>query len=99
MRESMDKLKHVPLAGEYSPAFEGYVSRARGTVDVVERLGEQLEELRGLLGPLDSARQLHRYAEGKWSVKELLGHMSDAERIFSYRLLRVARADQTPMPG
>jgi uncharacterized damage-inducible protein DinB len=41
----------------------------------------------------------HRYAEGKWSVKEVVGHVCDAERIFSYRILRIARADQTPLAG
>ena len=40
-----------------------------------------------------------RYAEGKWSVKELIGHMADAERVFGYRLLRIARADKTPLAG
>jgi len=42
---------------------------------------------------------MHRYAPGKWSVKEVVGHVTDAERVFGYRALRIARADTTPMPG
>src|SRR4030095_10259432 len=51
------------------------------------------------LGALDEERGGYRYAEGKWSVKEVLGHMADAERVFAYRLLRIARGDQTPLAG
>jgi hypothetical protein len=49
--------------------------------------------------PLDDAAARSRYAAGKWSVKEVLGHLTDAERIFAYRLMRIARRDATPLPG
>jgi uncharacterized damage-inducible protein DinB len=52
-----------------------------------------------LFGGLDDQAALARYAPGKWSIKEILGHLSDVERIFAYRLLRVARGDATPLPG
>ena len=59
-----------------------------------EQIGE-LERLRGLAE--DKAN--HAYAAGKWTVKELIGHVADAERVFSYRLTRIARGDKTPLSG
>lgn len=88
-----------PVDGEYHAAFEKYILLARGNRDVIGRLNQQLQEVEELLRPLDPARHGYRYAVGKWSVKEMVGHMSDTERIFSYRLLRFARADMTPVPG
>src|SRR5262249_17388086 len=52
-----------------------------------------------LLSGLSEAQAMHRYEPGKWSVKEVVGHITDAERVFAYRALRIARADKTPMPG
>src|SRR2546423_4297407 len=49
--------------------------------------------------PLSETAAMSRYAPGKWSIKEVLGHLTDAERIFGYRLLRIARGDATPLPG
>jgi hypothetical protein len=89
----------APQPDEYKPHFAGYVAKAAGVADPVQALTEQLGELCRLLEPLDTAAQLHRYAPGKWSVKEVAGHITDTERVMSYRLLRVARADQTPLPG
>jgi uncharacterized damage-inducible protein DinB len=51
------------------------------------------------LGRLSPAQAAHRYADGKWTVRQVLGHMIDAERIFAYRLLRIARGDQTLLPS
>ena len=87
----------IPQPGEYNPAFAGYVSKARSIADPLKKLEEQRQELLSLLRPLGSEKQLYRYAPGKWSVKEMVGHIIDTERIFSYRALRVARADQTPL--
>jgi uncharacterized damage-inducible protein DinB len=58
-----------------------------------------LPEVESLLAPLDDRAALARYAPGKWSIKEIVGHLNDVERIFTYRLLRIARADATPLPG
>ena len=59
----------------------------------------QLDEVRAAFGRFPEARGSYRYAPEKWSVKELLGHLSDVERIFCYRALRFARRDATPLPG
>ncbi len=88
-----------PEPREYNPYFEGYISRAREISDPVARLAEQLEEVLSLLNTLEPATRLHSYAPDKWSIQELLGHITDTERIFAYRLLRVARGDETPLPG
>lgn len=87
----------VPQPGEYNRAFGGYVDKARPFADPIPKLDQQLHDLLSLLRPLDAGKQLYRYAPGKWSVKELLGHIIDTERVFAYRALRVARADQTPL--
>lgn len=67
--------------------------------DLLELLEAQCEDLGCLLEGLDDDAADFRYAPGKWSVKEVLGHLLDAERIFGYRILRIARGDQTPLPG
>jgi uncharacterized damage-inducible protein DinB len=59
----------------------------------------QREEIARRFGALPEVRALHRYGAGKWSVKEVLGHLCDAERVYTYRALRFARDDSTPLPG
>ncbi|MBA3554882.1 MAG: DinB family protein [Gemmatimonadales bacterium] len=88
-----------PAADEYSTFVADYVGRIMDGEDILEVLAEQLDEVRGRLGRIDEARGEFRYAAGKWSIKEIVGHLSDAERIFAYRALRIARGDATPLPG
>jgi hypothetical protein len=64
-----------------------------------DELASQRDRLRTLLAPVSDAQALHRYAPGKWSVKDMIGHLADAERIFAYRMLRIGRGDPAPMPG
>jgi hypothetical protein len=89
----------LPAEGEYHPILNGYMKRATQWPDPVARLEAQGSEILALLGPLDAGKQLYRYAEGKWSLKQVLGHIMDCERIFACRVLRFARADATPLPG
>jgi DinB superfamily len=86
-----------PEPTEYNPAFAGYVGKARAVSDPIQKLTDQMQVLLALLGPLDANQQQFRYAPGKWSIQEVLGHIIDTERIFAYRTLRVARADTTPL--
>lgn len=87
-----------PAEGEFAPFYAKYVALVQGD-DPVAALERQGEEIERALGALDEERALGRYAPGKWSVKEVLGHVTDTERVFTYRLLRVARGDRTPLAG
>lgn len=86
-----------PDASEYAAYYERYVSLVEG--DVLETLERQGAETAALLGGISETAAGARYEPGKWSVKELVGHMIDGERIFAYRALRFARGDATPLPG
>lgn len=87
-----------PAAGEFLDYYGKYIALVPDG-DIAAQLERQLAATRALLEPLDESRALHRYAPDKWSVKEVLGHVTDGERIFSYRMLRIARADTTPLAG
>ncbi len=87
-----------PQASEYAPYYEKYVALVPDG-ELAETLEDQLKETKSLLGSLSEKEANFRYAEGKWSIKEVLGHISDQERVFGYRLLRIARGDQTPLAG
>jgi len=87
-----------PNPDEYSSAYRSYVDKVPDG-DLLALLEAQMKEKRALLGSLDPERAGFRYAEGKWSVIEVVGHITDGERIFAYRALRFARGDATPLPG
>ena len=87
-----------PLPGEYAEGYAIYIAEA-GEGDVLATLQAQQEEVAALFGGLSDAQGGFRYAPGKWSLKDLLQHIIDAERIFTYRCLRIGRGDATPMPG
>ncbi|HTR21089.1 MAG TPA: DinB family protein [Gemmatimonadales bacterium] len=89
-----------PGADEYASYYGKYIDRvpeAGGEGALVDLLGRQIGETQALLAGLPEARALYRYATGKWSIKEVVGHLADAERVFAYRALRFARADETPL--
>lgn len=87
-----------PAADEYAPFYAGYVARVPDG-DVVAQMERQIEEVRALLAPLSAEQAAHRYAPGKWSIREVVGHLADAERVMAYRALRFARGDRTPLAG
>jgi hypothetical protein len=87
-----------PGADEYAPFYAGYIAEVPEG-DVLDLLLHQTDQTLATLRPLPAARWRHRYAPGKWSVAEVLGHVTDAERVFVYRALRIARGDQTPLAG
>jgi hypothetical protein len=87
-----------PDSTEYAPYFEKYISLARED-EIVATLGRQIEGTLSLIRGLSAAQGDLRYAPGKWSVKEVIGHLIDTERIFAYRAMRFARNDATPLPG
>ena len=87
-----------PGPGEYATHYAKYVDLVPEG-ELLAHLAIQARHLEALLGGLDETRAAFRYAPGKWSVKELVNHVIDCERIFAYRLLRIARGDQTPLAG
>ena len=87
-----------PQSNDYAPHYGKYVMLVPDG-DFLEILETQLRDMKILLEPLTDQQADFRYAPGKWSIKECLGHINDAERVFAYRLLRIARGDQTPLPG
>jgi hypothetical protein len=87
-----------PNEDEYAPFYGGYVNLVPGG-DVRQQLRAQLHETLATLTGVSDAVANKAYGPGKWTLKEVVGHMSDAERVFAYRLLRIARADETPLPG
>ncbi len=85
-----------PQPDEYAPFYEKYVSLIPGD-DIIGALEAQRVQMSQLLAARSEREGNFRYGPDKWSVKEVIGHVSDAERIFSYRLLRIARGDATPL--
>jgi hypothetical protein len=87
-----------PPPNEYDPYYGRYTSLVAGD-DILTTLKDQLAETTALLSALDPGEGEMRYLPGKWSVKEVWGHVCDSERIFAYRALRISRRDQTPIEG
>jgi hypothetical protein len=87
-----------PTSGEYAPYYERYISLVPDG-DIVTTLAQQLDSTLGLLRSIDESHANKRYAPDKWSIKELVGHVIDGERIFAYRALCFARNDKTPLAG
>lgn len=87
-----------PEADEYAPHHAGYVALVRER-DPAAVLKRQVPVLRSVCAGMTEPEGLHRYAPAKWTIKEVLGHLCDTERVLSYRLFRVARGDATPLSG
>src|SRR5215475_3650423 len=88
-----------PEPGEYPAYSQMYIDTVQGA-DILRVFSEQLETTVNLLAKVDDqVAGTFAYAPGKWTIKQILGHIIDAERIFAYRALRIARNDSTPLPG
>lgn len=85
-----------PENNEYGDWYAGYVSSITET-DVVAVLAGQIDEIAEIYSSIDDAKGTFTYAEGKWTIKELLGHIIDGERVFGYRLHRFSHGDLTPL--
>ena len=86
-----------PGAGEFAPYFERYISLVCGD-DILTVLAEQAGSVLGVLGAIPDERAGFRYEPGKWSVREVVGHLADCERVFGYRALAFARCEKAALP-
>jgi hypothetical protein len=89
----------VPNSEEYAPYYADYVQRASHRENVYAALADQIDELHAALDPLSDLQACFKPGPAEWSIKEVMGHLNDVERVFAYRLLRISRNDTTPLPG
>ena len=87
-----------PESNEYAPHYSRYVDRVPET-DILTALEKEGEATKKLLASIDESRGAFRYAPDKWSIKQLLGHVEDSERVFTYRALTFARGGKVALPG
>ena len=87
-----------PQADEHLPYYSMYIDRVPDG-DIVETLRRDTPETIAFLRSIPESKLSHRYAPDKWSVKQVVGHLADGERVFQYRAFRFSRADATPVPG
>lgn len=87
-----------PAADEFGGHFGNYIGLL-ATDDILAQLAANRAQTTALFSGLTEEQALSRYAPDKWSLKEVLAHLSDTERVMSYRMLRIARGDTTPLPG
>jgi uncharacterized damage-inducible protein DinB len=87
-----------PEKNEYASYYDTYIKRICDT-DIIRVLEEQTDKAVTFIKSIPEEKGAYRYAEGKWSVKDVLGHITDTERVFGYRALRFARGDSTEVPG
>ena len=87
-----------PLESEYAPYYQGYIAHVNEE-EILPVLRSQLDALDVLLGRVTPERETYRYAEGKWSIREIVGHLIDAERVFGYRAFCIARGEKQNLPG
>ena len=100
-RKALPSLRVIekPGVGEYPAYAHIYIDLLPDDGLILKHLEDNLESTRKFIASIPKARLLHRYAEGKWTIKEILGHIVDDERIYVYKALRFARNDSTELPG
>jgi hypothetical protein len=91
-------MNQAPDPTEYHAYYAQYISRVK-TGDILTTLSEQASETIEVFSRLTEEQGNHRYAPEKWSIKQMLGHVNDNERIFAYRALRISRNDKIPIEG
>ena len=87
-----------PSSGDYSSYYENYLKLIKGD-DILRILNEQNKSTQDILNSFSEHRGNYRYTDGKWTVKEVVGHLLDTERIFAYRALCIARGEKKSLPG
>ena len=87
-----------PAISDYAEYYQKYIDLVKGD-DIFKILVEQNMESQNVLNSFSESKGNYSYAEGKWTVKEVIGHIMDVERIFAYRALCIARGETKPLPG
>lgn len=87
-----------PIPGDYAPYYENYVKLVDGE-DILKILNDQSKKTQDVLNSFSEHKGNYRYADGKWTVKEVVGHLLDTERVFAYRALCIARGEKKSLPG
>jgi hypothetical protein len=91
-------MRRRPQPDEYAPYFQRYIDNVSED-DILAALKAQMDETGARLRKIDEERSAFRYAPGKWTIKQVVGHMGDTERILAYRALSIARGETNPLPG
>lgn len=86
-----------PSDNEYAPYYSRYISLI-SEADVLSVLEAQVGEIHWMGQSISKERQVYRYDKGKWSVREVMGHMTDTERVFGYRAFCISRGERAPLP-
>jgi len=87
-----------PGPGDYAPYYENYIKLVEGE-DILKILNEQSKKTQDVLNSFSEHKGNYRYADGKWTVKEVVGHLLDTDRVFAYRALCIARGEKKTLPG
>jgi hypothetical protein len=98
MTTAYESITNRPDESEYDTYYQKYVALVPET-EIIGPLETQVGDLRSLVGGLPEERGTFAYDDGKWTIKEVLSHLIDGERIFAYRAFRIARGDKTPIEG
>jgi uncharacterized damage-inducible protein DinB len=87
-----------PNTNEYNVYYETYIKEVQGD-DILKILNEQNKQTQEVLNSFSEHKGNYKYADGKWTVKEVIGHLIDTERVFAYRALCIARGEKKSLPG
>ena len=87
-----------PQQSDYNPYFDNYISLVKGE-NILAALESNYKIIQQFLKSIPEEKGDYSYADDKWSVKQVIIHITDSERVFAYRALSIARADTTPLPG
>lgn len=87
-----------PQANEYPALYQNYIDLVKGS-NILKTLKDQVLDIQALISQIPEEKQSYAYDVGKWTIKEVIGHIIDTERVLGYRAMRFARKDKTPLPG
>jgi len=87
-----------PSQAEYAPFYQGYVEQVSES-DIMQVLRSELDDLDVLLSHVPAEKETYAYADGKWTIRQIVGHLIDGERVFGYRALCIARGEKQNLPG